>query len=171
MGNDVKNVWRREKMIIVSIFSLLFLACLNEAQSQVKRSKIVLHEKKCDAPRGCKECTVATFTCDSNVFIRKKEGRYATLRSDAEKECFAVDLFIYKRVISLDSMYYSTIQNKELQYIGGFIKGMYSKKGNEISLSLTFLNAAINSSTPTDHTFLINYNLIKNTIDYIEMKL
>jgi len=147
-----------------------YLEALNAAKLHAKGNEVVLLEKKCDGKSECRSCTVSTFTCDSNILIKQKEGSYMPLRRYAKKECFGVDLYIYKRVISLDSVYYSNIENEDLQYMGSFVEGTYNKNGNEIILSLTFVNLAINSSTPTDHTFLIDYNLTSHTVKHIDLK-
>lgn len=170
MGNDEKNVWKREVIRLITLLAFLLIGFLNDAYSQVKCSKVILNKKKCNIQNGCKSCIISTLTSDTNIFIRQKEGDYVTLRSDAQQNCFALDLFVYKNIISLDSVYYANIRNKELQYIGGFIKGTYTKNGNQIVLSLTFLNAAINSSRTSDHTFIVVYNLKENNVDHIELK-
>jgi hypothetical protein len=143
----------------------IFICLVSNSIGQLKDKKIILLRVKCYAANKCIECVIDKFECDSNIYIQKKEGKYATLRSDTDVQCFDVDLFLYKHKISLDSLYYASIKNKDLQYIGGFMEGDYLKERNHVSISLTFLNAAINTSSSTEHSFKLIYNILTNEIE------
>lgn len=171
MGIHEKNIRSTKiKLILLSIVFICLAFTSGDNFLREKRTSIILQESKCKNKISCKYCMIQQFVCDQNIFFRKKEGEYRSIRNDADQGCFAVDLFLYKHKISLDSIYYGNIQNKELLYIGGFIEGTYLKQNDRIILNLSLLNAAINSSRPTTHFFVIQYNLKKNIVEKIKIR-
>ena len=171
MALHAKNIYYSNiKLILLSLVLMSLTSTSKDITQQSKGKDIVLKESKCKNKLSCKSCVVQQFVCDSNIFFQKKEGEYRTDINDADQKCFAVDCFLYKQKISLDSIYYANIQNKELLYIGGFIEGTYLKQGDRIILNLNFLNAAINSSRSTTHCFLIQYNIRKKIVEKVKIK-
>jgi len=82
--------------------------------------------------------------------------------------CFGLDLWVYNNKIALDSIYYLNVGTR-IYCILGDISGVYRKRKDVIALRLSFINRALNNSTPTDHTFLIKYDLAGNEFTDIRM--
>ncbi|RFS21189.1 hypothetical protein DVR12_17805 [Chitinophaga silvatica] len=121
-----------------------------------------------DPKSGC-QCEITRFNLDSGIYMKQLTGEYRINKEDADLKCFALDLWVYNHKLSLDSVYYSNVQNKDLLYIGGFIEGNYVKKENIVKLKLSFINEALNSSRPSDHTFTIEYNLVTHKFGKVEL--
>jgi len=151
-------------MKFFKIVQLFFMMCVGSCLSttdkvdQNIKQTIVLKEVNCLEGKSPCECLNQVFKCDSNIYFIKT-GSSSPYKFDSLAFCFELKMKIYKSLIPLDSIYYSNIQNKSLLYMGEFLDGTYERKGRLLTLELSFLNMAINSSRTTVHRYEIVYDL------------
>jgi len=165
MASNTKNALNGKERLMICLICIMGFVFRSEAQNR----SISLIRKESESIRPDCKCTISRFSIDSNIYIKQLEGKYEITLNKRTATCFETDLLIYNRKISLDSIYYANIKNKDLVYNGLFNGGIYIKDKQIIKLSLDFLNVFLNSSTPSYHTFFIAYDLKKKKI--IEAKI
>ena len=119
-----------------------------------------------------RECNKRSNTCDCEIDVYKKDtnislvynGNHRLTMSDENMKCLRTDLFIYKHKISLDDIYKRHIRNKTLAYMSGLSEYSYKEKSGIITLMLTYINSAINSSRPTTHEYTFVYDKKKRKV-------
>ncbi|TWF40532.1 hypothetical protein FHW36_104214 [Chitinophaga polysaccharea] len=154
------------KAICIAITICIFYSNV-WAQSFTKEVKMI--QEKCKSLITKCKCEISKFSGDRNIYLKQIRGDYRTTKSAADMRCFSLDLWVYGKKLSLDSIYYANIENDDLLYIGDFFEGSYTLSGDQIQLKLTFINSALNTSAPSDHTFLIDFDRSKKK--FIQTKL
>lgn len=170
MESIARSSFKENPIAIFFCFMVLCLGFTSNSFSQSVTRISIINEGCKTVKTGCK-CKVSKFSCDPNIYMRQLEGEYRTTKSEANMSCFTLDLLVYGSKISLDSIYYSKIRNKDLLYIGGFIGGVYSRKKDVIELKLSFINRALNTSAPQDHVFALKYDITKKQFTDVKLHL
>jgi hypothetical protein len=155
-------------MQLKNYLCLLLFPLIMCCQKQVVSSgKMVLETTNLVVLTDSCNCEVKTYKLGNFSVIEKYPGYPCRVKFVQEKKaptCSSLTLMLNNRKVALDSIYYANIQNKEVAYLPGYIKGHYTVNNGIYILTLQYLNEAINSSKPTTHTYTITYDIRRDSI-------
>jgi|GEM_PF-5793594 len=149
------------KLSVMALF-LLTLACNALVPDKRNKFPIVFLDTPLLNSGEC-ETVKHLMKCDTNIYLINGFSN-SPYKFDSLSHCFKMDICIYGTVLSLDSTYYSNIENKQVLYTPGFVGGNYEKNKNTITVELQFLNPSINTAKSTGHSYIFLYDLERKKI-------
>lgn len=163
------------KFRLIFLFTFLLFIPWTIIGQNFKNSsgKISLIEKNCPDFIPPRKCLCDATTCNKAVFNFNSNYYLEFIQSDTEDkdmeecyDCYTLKLHLNSSIISMDSIYFSGTQVRDLPFIPGFVEGKYSIKNNLLKLILVFINENIHSSRPLVEKFTIDFNVKTNKYLY-----